>query len=133
MANKFRGESDLTFDREVDGVTQQAKFRLVFDANAFCEIEDTIGLTLGELHDAMSDPKKLSMKAVRAIVHGGLHRHHPDLTPADAGDIMSDAGMEETMAALRQAFGGAMKKASGEAKGQKTATRSGSRGTGTKR
>lgn len=121
MANKFRGESDLTFDREVEGVTREAKFRLVFDANAFCEIEDNIGLSLGELHDAMSDPKKLSMKTVRAIFHGGLSRHHPDLTLADAGDIMSDAGMPEIMDAMKRAFGGAMKKV-GEAKGRKAKT-----------
>ena len=132
MANKFRGESELTFDREVDGVIKEAKFKLVFDANAFCEIEDSIGLTLGELQDVMTDPKKMSMKGFRAIFHGGLLRHHPDLTLTDAGDIMSEAGIQAVMDAMTRAFGGAMKK-KGEAPGQKGKTSSASRGTGTKR
>lgn len=131
MANKFRGESELTFMRDIDGEQKEAKFKLVYDANAFCEIEDNIKLTLGELHDAMSDPKKMSMKSVRGIFHGGLIRHHPDLTLADAGDIMSDAGMAEVMDAMKRAFGGAMK-AAGEAQGQKAKTPRGNRGTGTK-
>lgn len=132
MANKFRGESEITFMREVEPgkPEKEARFKLVFDANAFCEIEDSLGLTLGELSDVMTDPRKLSMKGVRAIFHGGLLRHHPDTTIEDAGDIMSDAGIEVVMAAMKEAFGGALKKP-GEAKPPKA--RKGKRGTGTGR
>lgn len=133
MANKFRGEADLEFTREVEGETRPAKFKLVFDANAFCEIEDLTGMNLGGLMDAMSDPKKLSFRTLRAMVLGGLSRHHPELELADAGDIISDAGMEETMAALMGAFSSAMPTKKGKAPGEvKPPARKSKSGTGTK-
>jgi predicted membrane GTPase involved in stress response len=57
----------------------------------------------------MSDIQSLSMIKIRAILYGGLKRNHPEITEADAGDIMSDAGIEETVTALMGAFKGATK------------------------
>jgi hypothetical protein len=108
MANKFRGEADLDFTRMVDGEEKSAKFKLVFDANAFCEIEDLTGMNMGEMVDAMQSPDKLSFKTIRAVVLGGLKRNHPELELNDAGDIISDAGLSETVNALIGAFTSAM-------------------------
>jgi stress response protein SCP2 len=119
MANKFRGEAELNFTRMIDGVEKEAKFKLVFDANAFCEIEDLTGLNMGEMAAAMEDLHKLSFKTIRAIILGGLKRHHEELQLKDAGDIISDAGLEATVEAMTEAFSGAMKEldaAPGEAK-----------------
>lgn len=120
MANKFRGEAALEFTREDDsGNEVPAKFKLVFDANAFCEIEElNEGMGMAEVLEVLSDAKKLSFTKLRTIVLGGLLRNHPDLKLADAGDIISDAGMEVVIAALHQAVGGAMPKAKGGAKGE---------------
>lgn len=116
MANKFRGEAELNFTRDVDGAEKEAKFKLVFDANAFCEIEDVTGLNLGGMLEAMQKPENMSMKFVRGVVFGGLTRNHPEVTIVEAGDIISDAGMETVMEALRSAFSGAMKGKEGNVK-----------------
>lgn len=128
MANKFRGEAELAYDRDTDDGPRKTTKKLSFDANAFCEIEAATGMNLGALLDILSDPKKMSMTAVRGIVYGGLQRHHPAPSLQEgliiAGDVISDAGMEETVKTIHAAVSGAMAKgkATRKAPASKTAT-----------
>lgn len=120
MANKFRGEADLEFTREVNDKEEPAKFKFVFDANALCAIEDITDLDMGGFLEKLSDPKKLQFRMVRAFVWGACQKHHPDMTIEEAGDIISDAGLEVVVETMRKAVSGAMPKvkegAPGEAK-----------------
>lgn len=122
MANKFRGEAELVYDRETDEGPRATTKKLSFDANAFCEIEEATGSNLGEMLEVLSDPKKMSMRMLRGIVYGGIQRHHPTPNLQEglviAGDIISDAGMQETIEAIHKAVTGAMAKQKGKAKGK---------------
>lgn len=131
MANKFRGEADLEFTREVDGETKPAKFKMVFDANALCEVEEVTGLDMGGFLESLSDPKKLKFSIIRAFVWASLLRNHEGLTLQDAGDIISDAGLDVVVAAMQKAAGGAMPAAKGGGEGEAKAKPD--RGTGKKR
>lgn len=123
MANKFRGEAEFSFMRTVEGVEgeQKATFKLVYDANALCEIESVTGMGMMELAETFSNPAKMSMTTMRAILYGGLQRHHPSTNEREglinAGDILSDAGAEAIVEAMGTAFGAAFKSAGGKAKG----------------
>lgn len=104
MANRFRGSSKLIVEDEEGGKTT---YELIFDANALVEFEEQSGINLGGIIETFSDPKQMSMKFVRSMLWAGLQRKHPETTIEQAGDILSDAGMEEAMKAVQEAFGGA--------------------------
>lgn len=88
MANKFKGERDFT----VGEGEEQRTYHMVLDANAFCEIEEVLGLNLPELVDALQ--RRPSLRLFRAILYGALHEHHPELTLADCGNLLSEMGLE---------------------------------------
>lgn len=110
MANKFRGEAQLAFTRMVDDKEEPVNLKLVFDANALCEVEEQTGLDMGGFLEQLSNPRKLSFRMVRSFVWGGLQRTVPDITVQQAGDIISDAGLEAVVEAMTAAVEGAMPK-----------------------
>lgn len=124
MANKFRGEAELVYERETEDGPRSTTKKLAFDANAFCDIEEATGANLGEMLTVLADPKKMSMRMVRGIVYGGLQRHHPTPNIQEglviAGDIISDAGLQEVIEVIHSAVSGAMAKQKGGGSGKAT-------------
>ncbi|WIA58092.1 hypothetical protein N6H05_09960 [Sphingobium sp. WTD-1] len=98
MNNPLRGEASFKA-----GVST---FTLVFDVNAFCELEDETGFGVAELIEQIQD--KPSFRLLRSIFCAGLQTHHPKTSLAEAGEIMSDAGLEGIKNALRSALQAAM-------------------------
>ncbi len=98
MPNPLRGEASFQ--------AGDVKHTLVFDINTFCTLEDETGLAVSELMDKVQD--KPSFKLLRSIFCAGLQARHPQTTLADAGRIMSDAGLEEMRSALSRALQAAM-------------------------
>jgi hypothetical protein len=98
VPNPLRGEASFK--------AGAASFTLVFDINVFCELEDETGLDLPALIDQIQD--KPSMKLLRSIFCAGLQNHHPKTSLAEAGEIMSDAGMDGVKDALSRALKAAM-------------------------
>lgn len=98
MANPLRGEAAFK--------AGAATFTLVFDINTFCELEDETGLGVTELIERIQD--KPSFKLLRSIFCAGLQTHHPKTSAAEAGEIMSDAGMDGVKDALSRALQAAM-------------------------
>lgn len=114
MANAMRGEASF----EVAG----KKLTLLFDANAFCDIEDALStpdnqVGMSEILEALQ--KGMNMKTFRAIFHGGLLAHHPEMTLRQAGAVISDLGFDEAAKHLGDAIRKAMpeKKKGGASKG----------------
>lgn len=123
MANKFKGQAELSYTVEDDDGNETNQVRkLQLDANAFCEIEEATGHNLGQMLEGLQDPAKMSMRTVRGIVYGALQRNHPspDLATGlrDAGDVISNAGLETVMQAIRDAATGAMGGGSKKTKGK---------------
>jgi hypothetical protein len=85
MANPLLGEAEL--------VAGEATYRLVLDINAICELEDLTNVGIAEF--AVSFASGTSIRPVRAIVWAALQKHHP-CSLAQAGEIVSEAGLEAT-------------------------------------
>jgi len=98
MANPLRGEAAFK--------AGAADYTLVFDINTFCALEDETGLGVSELIDQVQS--KPSFKLLRSIFCAGLQTHHPRTTIAEAGEIMSDAGLDTMRDALSRALQAAM-------------------------
>jgi hypothetical protein len=119
--NPLRGEASL--DGGVRG-----PLKLCFDANAFCYAEERLGKSTDEIVEMVSmefaswDKKalaagatpKINANLTRALLWAGLQRHHPGIHLAEAGEIMSDAGLAHTVGALLSGFFAAFGNAEGE-------------------
>jgi hypothetical protein len=86
MANPHRGEATLR-----DGETE---YRLRFHWNAAAEYEEVTGQTLSEALANVAR-RRVSAKAVRAMLWAGLREHHPEVTLAQAGQIIDHVGRTE--------------------------------------
>lgn len=96
MANPHRGEARF----ETDGRT----YTLRFDINTICALEESLDLGITEIGRRLADPKAVRVGLLRAVLHAGLQRHHPEIEVTTAGDLMAEAGVEETMRAVQTAF-----------------------------
>lgn len=95
MANRAKGEATLKAgDKE---------YTLVFNMNARAALEDALDLNISQLVDLMK-PEKLRHKHIITIVWAGLRKYHKELTKEDVGDLIDEAGLEETMKAFEKAF-----------------------------
>jgi hypothetical protein len=101
VPNPLRGEASFK--------AGDAEKTLVFDINVFCELEEETGLGVNELIEQMQGSPSFSL--LRSIFCAGLQPKHPGTTKKEAGDIMSDAGLDEMTAALRKAIQAAMPEA----------------------
>lgn len=86
MANREKGE----FDLEIKGKT----YTFVLDIDAMIAMEDLFStpqtdVTFDEL---MRRLQRGSVKATRALIWAALRRHHKEISLADAGDLIRDAG-----------------------------------------
>ena len=101
MSNPLRGEVDL------------GKYKLVFDANAFCSIQSAMGMRVNEFTSAFSDfPDDLMV--ARGLLWGGLQKHHA-CHLIEAGEVMADIGMDDVRDAIARGLAAAFGiKAEGE-------------------
>lgn len=95
MANPHRGQVALK--------AGDATYTLCLSANAICELEDHTGRSISEIATSLNG-NNVGMKTVRALVWAALQDHHPDVDLKEAGRIITDAGMAETMEAVGNAF-----------------------------
>ncbi|KMS54721.1 hypothetical protein [Sphingobium cupriresistens] len=98
MPNPLRGQASFK--------AGASEFTLVFDINTFCELEDETGLGVADLVEQIQD--KPSFKLLRSIFCAGLQAHHPQTSIVEAGEIMSDAGLDVMKDALARALKAAM-------------------------
>lgn len=83
MANVLKAES--TFE------VGERTFTMCIDVNAFCEIEDVLGLDLPGLYSALQ--RQISLKLVRGMLYGMLHKHHR-LTLDQTGELLAELGLD---------------------------------------
>lgn len=82
MANPIKGELEFAVEDET--------YTIVLDANALCEAEAITGLSTPDL---INQAGRKFVNAQRALLWGGLRRHHDGLSLADAGDIIAHLGL----------------------------------------
>jgi hypothetical protein len=91
--NPMRGEAKL------------GERTLCYDMNAFCRAESALGRKLPEIMNDLNTG--VSFEALRSLIWAGLQRHHP-CTVEEAGEIISDVGLEDTSTALSTAMQAAL-------------------------
>ena len=82
MANRFLGEIAIA-------AGEGKSYSLRLDFNAMCEFEEATGRNALEALSAMESGKG-AMLEMRALMWAALRRHHPDVTLAEAGDLLSN-------------------------------------------
>lgn len=80
MANPLKGEVGF----ESDG----KQWKLVYNYNALCELEDLLGVGVNQINDLLSDTKKMKLSTVRAVFWAGLREHHPEIDIKQAGEMI---------------------------------------------
>ena len=80
MANKAKGIVDI----ELGGTN----YRLQFDFNAICELEDYFDRPAQQVFD---ESKGIGMREIRGTLWVGLQRHHKGVTVDEVGEWLGDA------------------------------------------
>lgn len=83
MANAVKGEALLS--------TSIGDFTLRFDFDAFCQAEEAAGRSFSELLEELSTGKA-RLGTTRALLWGGFHGHHPEVTLAQVGELLLSDG-----------------------------------------
>lgn len=84
MGNKNRGE--VSFD--AGGKT----YTLRYSIDAICEMEAELDKGFVAIAGDLSNPDKISVTLVRAVLWAGLREHHNEVTIKEAGELMVLAG-----------------------------------------
>lgn len=100
MANQVRGEVEFEAEGE--------RYTLLLDFNALCELEDTVP----GLMDGSAEMAKPS--AIRAVFHGALQAHHPEIDPKGAGRLIQAVGIAEAGDLIKRASEASFGKAEGK-------------------
>lgn len=77
---------------------------LVFDLNAFCEIEDKFG----SITEAFKSLENVSMKALRTLLWAGLVHEDENLTEKEVGKLIDLSNISELANAVAEAMNAAM-------------------------
>lgn len=100
MTNPHKGE--VSFD--VDGTS----YTLRFSIDALIAVEDAFDMPFAEV-GAMLEGAGRRIRPVRALFWHGLRDRHPEITEAQAGELLTrltlNAGLELVVRAVRAAFG----------------------------
>lgn len=96
MGNPHRGE--VAF--EVDG----KNYNLRYSANAICEMEDALKMSVNSIVKKMQDPDGMSIGIARTIFWAGLTDRHPDIDVKAAGALIDGLGISGATEMIGKAF-----------------------------
>lgn len=99
MANPHRGE--------VSFKTPDAEYTLVLSTNALCELESETGKSVPAI---VGDMERVS--TLRALLWASLRTRQPEISIAQAGEIIDRAGIVKTTEAITRALNAAFPKVS---------------------
>jgi hypothetical protein len=105
----IRGELQL----HADGDT----YRLVFDVNTFCTLEEHLKRPAMEAIVELQEAPTLTM--LRAVIWAALQEHHEGLDLKDAGRIIGNAGMDNLTVQVMQTLNASLPSADEVASGAK--------------
>lgn len=89
MANRERGEVAASFKGE--------EISLVLDFNTMCDLEDRFDQPIEEIMQRLDDDggkRKVEVRDLRAVFHVLLQGARADATARDAGEFLTELGIE---------------------------------------
>ncbi|AHK42210.1 hypothetical protein OV14_0052 [Ensifer adhaerens OV14] len=96
MANPLRGSVPL----QVGDRT----YTLSFSINALCELESELDQPVASIIKTIQTPEALRLSTVRSLVWAGLQDHHAGISLVEVGLMISEAGLQPTIAKVGEAF-----------------------------
>ena len=81
MANPARGETQIRIGRR--------DYTLAYDLNVLCEIEAALGDPMADVAGRL-EAKRAGVRDLRALLWGGLQRHHP-MPIEQVGELLQEA------------------------------------------
>lgn len=102
--NRMKGEATL--------IAGAQTYRLFFGTNAMVSLEDSLDMSFQEV-GALLASGKARIKQMRLVLWSMLLEHHENVTEAEVGQIMDEAGHEAAGEAIGAAFVAAMPQAKG--------------------
>jgi hypothetical protein len=86
---------------EADGMS----YTLRFGTNALITLEQELGITINEIIERLQASP--SMALMRLLFWAGLLKRHPDMTQAQAGDVLDDVTFERATSLITEALAAA--------------------------
>jgi hypothetical protein len=111
MSNSLRGQVMLK--------AGEKEYTLSFSINALVSLEDMLDESVNTVAAQLNDSTKVRMKTIRALVWAALRDNHSEVTTDGAGQIIDQAGIPATMAAIATAFTNAFPDAEAESSGSR--------------
>lgn len=96
MANPHRGHVDLT----AGGVV----YRLVFNNNAICELENLMDKPAQAIFEGLGNPGEIRIGVIRNLLWAGLREHHEELTLKDVSRVIDECGLAEAFEVVQEAI-----------------------------
>ena len=135
--NPLRGEATLE-------AGARGTLKLTFDVNSFCYAEERLGKTTDEILEQVTtefaswsddaqkrgERPRVPAALLRTLLWAGLQKHQPGTHLAEAGEIMSDAGVSPTVSAVLAGFYAAFGEAEDEQGSHPQSPAAGETGTG---
>lgn len=95
MANPHRGEVAFSAGGK--------DYKLSFSANALCELEDALDLSIHQIAERLGG-LNIRIKYVRAALWAGLTDHQPGITIKEAGTILGEINVARAIELITEAF-----------------------------
>lgn len=89
-------------------------FTLRYDFNALCALEEKTGENILENFQEWQSGKSPSMRQIRVYIWGGLLHNNPKVTLEDAGNAITEAGLQASMDAMTKALNAAFPSGDGD-------------------
>lgn len=105
MSNPLRGEATLAVGAQ--------SYTLVFDINALCAAQDVVKIDLDAMLEELASFRNISL--LRAMLWAALLRNHPSVSLMQVGDIIGEAGMQQSFGAVLKAVAAAFPPPDGSA------------------
>lgn len=106
MGNPHKGEVTLE--------AGDTAYRLVFNINTLCVLEDHLDMSVTAIAKKLSGDVRIGF--MRSVIWAGLQEHHPDVTVKAAGDLIGEVGPSKIGPIITAAFSGAFGSEAAEGK-----------------
>jgi hypothetical protein len=91
---------------KLDGKLKLGEYTLTLNVNALCDLEEALGVD--DVNEVLAKlamlQEKPSLRTLRTIFAVALRQDHPEVTERQAGDLLSDVGLEVASEVLGKAI-----------------------------
>lgn len=100
----------------LNGTFALGEYTLTFNVNTFCDLEESFKVddVNGVLKIMQGMEEQPSLRTLRTIFHAALLGEHKDMTEREAGQIISEVGLEAAAEAMQNAVSAVFPESDGD-------------------